>query len=294
MIGIVMKSIYKSEQAKKQVLELYDEKLKSLGIDFEEMDVNTSFGKTRVVKAGNENGKKIIVFHGINAGAPFTLEPVKGLIDKYLLYVIETIGQATKSAETIIDIKSEDFAKWADEVIEQLSIQNASFIGVSYGAYILQKLMIYRPDRLDKCILIVPAGLVNGSLGSSLKKLTFPLIRFMITKKDKHLKSFVSAFVPEDDNFMFRFQRALLLGVNIDFRRPSLLKQKDVAHFTKPVYIMAADNDVFFPGIEAVQRAKDIFQNLQDVYIFKNSRHMPSADVYPLMQQKLEEWINFD
>jgi len=287
-----MKSIYKNPEAKKQILELYDEKLNTLGIDFEEIDVNTSFGKTRVVKTGNENGRKIIVFHGINAGAPITLEAVKELRDNYLFYVIDTIGQTTKSAETIIDIKGEAFAVWADEVIDKLSIQNASFIGVSYGAYILQKLMIYKPERLDKCILIVPAGLVNGYLGSSLKKLTFPLIRFMITKKDKHLKSFLNAFIQDIDPFMFRFQRALLLGVNIDYRRPLLLKENDVAHFAGPVYVMVADDDVFFPGMAAVQRAKKIFLNLKDVYILKNSKHMPSVNTYPEIQQKIKEWID--
>jgi pimeloyl-ACP methyl ester carboxylesterase len=287
-----MKSIYKNQEAKKTVLALYDEKLNSLGIAYKEIDVNTSYGRTRVIKTGNEKGKVVVMFHGINAGSPLALEAVKELREKYLFYAIDTIGQATKSDETILDIKDNSYALWADEVLENLSIEKADFIGISYGAYILQKLITHRPDRVSKCIFVVPSGLVNGAFLESMIKLSFPLTRFLITKKDNHLKSFIKAFVPEDDNFMFRLQKALLLGVNMDYRRPVLLQENDVKHFTQPVYMMVSDNDIFFPGDEAVKKAKQIFKNLKEVHYLKNSKHMPHIGTYPEIQQKLSNWID--
>src|SRR5690606_26872895 len=123
------------------------------------IDVQTAYGNTRVIKTGNENGKKIVFFHGINAGAPICLEAVKGLGENYLLYAIDTIGQATKSDETVLNIKNDDYALWADEVLEKLAIEEADFVGISYGAYILQKLITHRPKRVNKCIFVVPSGL---------------------------------------------------------------------------------------------------------------------------------------
>lgn len=286
-----MKTLYKNSLAKKQIIDLYEEKLNSLGIDYEEIDVNTSFGQTRVIKTGNVKGQVVILFHGINAGSPVSLEAVKELKSQYLIYAIDTIGQTTKSSENRIDIKGNAYAVWADEVLELLSIQEANVIGISYGAYILQKLMTYKPDRLNKSILIVPSGLVNGSFGVSMRKLTFPLIKFMITKKEKDLKAFIKAFVPEEDEFMTRFQKAILLGVNMDYRRPFLLNENNVRHFFKPVYLMTADNDVFFPGDRAIERAKSIFKNLKDIHILEDCKHMPSANKYSEIQQKIKEWI---
>lgn len=286
-----MKELYKNALAKENIMSLYEEKLTSLAIDFQELDVNTYFGKTHVIKTGNENGKILVLFHGINAGAPLTIEAVKPLREKYLLYVIDTIGQATKSEETVLNIKNDSYALWADEVLDKLSIKEANFIGISYGAYILQKLITHKPKKVIKCIFVVPSGLVNGAFFLSIIKLTFPLIRFMITKKDKHLKSFIKAFVPDNDDFMFRLQKALLLGVNIDFRRPLLLQEKDISHFTNPTYIIVSDNDVFFPGNAAIKRAKKIFKNLKDVYYLKNSKHMPSVNHYFEIQQHIEKWI---
>ncbi len=284
-------TIYKNETAQKEIFGLYEEKLESLKIPYQEIDVQTSFGRTRIIKTGNEQGQKIVLFHGINAGAPLALESVKELSADYLLYAIDTIGQATKSDETLLNIKDDAYAIWADEVLDRLAISSANFVGISYGAYILQKLMTHRPEKIVKSILVVPSGLVNGAFLPSFTKLSIPLFRYMMTKRDQHLRSFLQSFVPEDDHFMFRLQKVLLQGVKIDFRRPLLLQKKDVDHFTKPVYMMVADNDIFFPGPAAVKRAKQLFRNLVDVHYLEQSKHIPHRDTFSEIQQVIRQWV---
>jgi pimeloyl-ACP methyl ester carboxylesterase len=286
-----MKSIYKSAKSKSKLMELYEEKLESLQIDYEEIDVKTSFGRTRVIKAGNENSKTIVLFHGINAGAPLTLEAVKDLRKDYLLYAIDTIGQANKSEENRINIKDNSFALWAAEVLRELHIEKANFIGISYGAYILQKLITHYPEKVEKCIFIVPGGLVNGKFLESMKKLTVPLLKFLLTKKDTHLNAFTKSFVPEEDEFMFRLQKEMLVGLNMDYRRPILLEAKDVQNFSNPVYMIVADDDVFFPGDDAIKKAKTIFKNFKEAHILKNCKHMPFIDRYPEIQLQIKTWI---
>ncbi len=287
-----MASIYKNNQAKTDLMNLYDEKLKDLQIDYTNIDVDTKFGRTRVVKTGNSKGKKIVMFHGYNAGAPITLEAIKGILDKYCFYVIETIGQATKSEETIMNIKDNSFALWVDEVLEKLEIKKVNVVGISYGAFIVEKLITYKPQRIEKCILVVPSGIVNGNIWKSTKKLTFPLIRWSITKKEKHLKSFLSAFVPTEDDFLFQMLSLIMKGVKLDTRIPKLLKPKEVENFKAPVYVIAAKDDIYFPGEKIAQRSKELFSNLKEVHLLENSKHMPSKNSYPIIQKKIVEWIN--
>ena len=286
-----MKQLYKTPESKDLILSLYNEKLESLDIEYENIDVVTSFGRTRVVKTGNKDGNIVFLFHRINAGAPLTLEAVKELGKDYLLFAIDTIGQATMSDENRINIEDNSYALWADEILKKLNIKDAYFIGISYGAYILQKLISYKPELVTKCIFVVPSGLVNGKFGASMIKLTFPLVRFLITKKDAHLKKFIKAFVPEEDEFMFRLQKALLTNLNMDYRRPILLREKDVKNFNNPVYMIVSDNDVFFPGLESIDRAKRIFNNFREAHILKNSKHMPNKEDYFEIQQKIKLWL---
>lgn len=286
-----MKPLYKNQSAKTEIMSLYDEKLNSLQIDYEEIDIKSSFGNTRVIKTGKENGKTIVLFHGINAGAPLTLEAVKDLRKDYLLYAIDTIGQATKSDENRLDINDNSYALWAFEVMNNLKIVESNFIGISYGAFILQKLISYKPEIVTKCIFIVPSGLVNGKFGVSMIRLTFPLIRFLITKNDTHLKKFLKAFVPEEDEFMFRLQKALLTGLNMDYRRPILLEEKDVEKFVNPVFLIVADDDIFFPGLEAIARSKKLFKNFKEAFVLENCKHMPGKESYTSLQHKIATWI---
>ncbi|MEM1321942.1 MAG: alpha/beta hydrolase [Bacteroidota bacterium] len=286
-----MSTLYKSKAAQFAIFQLYDEKLKSLDIPYQEIDVDTVYGRTRIIKTGNEQGPTIVLFHGINAGAPLALEAVKELREQYLLIAIDTIGQATKSAEHPLSIKDNAYALWADEVLEQLAITEANFIGISYGAFILQKLITFRPQRVAKCIFVVPAGLVNGALLPSFTQLSWPLMRYLITKKDHHLRSFLRAFVAEENDFMFRLQKALLAGVNIDYRRPGLLQASDVHHYNNPVYLIVADQDIFFPGPAAAKRAQEIFPNLQEVHFLINSRHIPHRSQFAEIQGKIVEWV---
>ena len=286
-----MSAIYRSEQAKIDIMKLYDEKLKSLNIDYTEIDIDTQFGRTRVVKTGNPNGKPIVLFHGFSAGAPLTLEAIMELRDTYTLLAVDTIGQATKSAETKMNIKDDSYGIWANEVIEKLNINEVNVIGISYGAFIVQKLITHKPELVGKCIFVVPSGIVNGNIWESITKLTIPLMRFKMTKKEEHLRAFIKAFVPDGDDFLFRLQKALLTGIYLDTRVPKLLKRKNVEHFDSPVYIITVSNDIFFPGKKMAERSKSLFNNLQEVHVLKGSKHMPGRETFGEIQLKIKEWV---
>jgi pimeloyl-ACP methyl ester carboxylesterase len=284
-------TIYKNRETKEQLMKLYEEKLASLAILYSEKDVPTQFGVTRVVQTGNPKGKQIVLFHGINAGAPITLEAVKGLVDDYSLIVIETVGQATKSEGAVMNIKDDSFAVWADEVFEYLKITNANIVGISYGAFIVGKIIKYKPERIGKCVLVVPSGIVNGDFWESMKKLTFPLIKWQITKKESDLTSFINAFIPKGDTFMHQMLSVMMKGVKLDTRIPPLLKVNDIKHFDKPVYVISADNDVYFPGEKVLTRSAELFSNLKETYLLKDSNHMPAKSSFPEIQKKLREWV---
>ena len=155
-------SIYKSEKDKQKFLELYDRKLASLNLKYEEKFVETFAGKTHVIAAGDADLPPVVLLHGINAGSPVALEAVKNLSAKYRIYAIDTVGQAGKSAETRLPINDESYGKWLAEVFDALKLKKAPVIGVSYGSVLLARLMAYQPERIEKAIFVVPIAIVNG------------------------------------------------------------------------------------------------------------------------------------
>lgn len=285
-------SIYKNHEAKVTMMSLYDEKLKACGFGhYEELFIETSFGKTHVIISGQPNAEPLVILHGINAGAPMAMEPVAHLNKERRLIGIDTPGQAGKSDERRLKMNSDEYGQWLLETLNGLNLEQVDIVAVSYGAFLLQKLIAFAPYKIKKAIFIVPSGFVSGSVMASMKLLSFPLIRFLMTKKDEHLKKFLSSFYSDIDKFAMDMQRTLLLDFKMDYSRPLLMKESESNGFDQPVYVMVADTDVFFPGPKALERCKKLFKNIKGTHLLKACKHIPGKERYEEIAKKIEIWL---
>ncbi|MFN3529892.1 MAG: alpha/beta fold hydrolase [Bacteroidia bacterium] len=288
-----MKSIvYKNPAAKQKIMSLYDQKLASLPVQPQSIYVDTFAGKTHVLKLGADHLPPLVLFHGINAGAAVSLKVIHSLQTQYRLFAIDTIGQATRSAETRLSLKGPDLGRWIAETLDALKIQKACMVGISYGAFLLQKFLQFAPKRVEKAIFVVPSGLVNGAIWPSLRQLSWPLLRFQMTKSKAHLHEFLKAFhqMPIDP-FWSELHYHLLTGTHMDYRRPPLLRPSEVAAVVAPVYMIGAENDIFFPAEVAVVQCKACFSNFQEAYLLKESKHIPDPNSYAEIKEKIAYWL---
>lgn len=286
-----METIYKTPEAKTALMELYDARLRDCGVqDYESTYVETFAGRTHIIKAGNPDGPRLLVLHGIHAGAPMSLEAITDLIPNYRIIAVDTVGQATRSAETVLPLKDNSYGKWIGEVLDKLDIDSISVIGVSYGGFILQRLIAHAPERVKKAIFIVPMGMASASPFRGAFKLSVPLMQFMITKKDKHLSRFLKAFYGDLEPRDLKFQRNLLTGVKMDFRRPPIFKKEESMGLKAPVYLILADDDVFIPPQKAMERCKKLFPNFKEGVMIP-SKHIPDPGSFSLICEKIDKWM---
>ena len=68
-----MRTIYKSEKGKEEILKLYDSQLSRLTTPWKDIYVDTSFGKTHIIETGNLQGEPLLFFHGGNSTSAYTL-----------------------------------------------------------------------------------------------------------------------------------------------------------------------------------------------------------------------------
>ncbi|MEP6925014.1 MAG: alpha/beta hydrolase [Pyrinomonadaceae bacterium] len=285
-------SIYKSEKDKQEILKLYDQKLASLNVRYDEQFVETFVGgQTHIISLGEAGLPPVVLLHGLNAGAPMALEVIKGLAAKYRIHAIDIIGQAGKSAETRISVKDLSYGKWLAEVFDRLQLEKVPVIAVSYGAFVLQRLIAYQPQRIERAIFVVPAGIVGGSFFQSVFKLLLPMRKFLKTKQMSDLLKFMDAFYTTKDDFSIAFQKLTLLGVNMDMRRPPLLKIDEMKLLDGPVYVLAADDDVFFPAEKMIKRCRQIFKTLAETKILPNSKHVPGDKDYDEIEKNIGRWL---
>lgn len=273
-------------------MRLYDVRLSRVEATTRSINVDTFAGNTHVVIAGAEDNPPIVVTHGINAGAAMTIEAMQGLLQKYRVIGVDTVGQATKSAKTRLSLTDESYGKWLCEVIRRLGLEQVPVLGVSYGGFILNKLLQHDQSVVSKAIFVVPAGFTNGPFLQSMKKLTWPMIQYFITKRRKKLRKFIDAFYNSIEEEDLEFQEYLLLGTRTDFRRPPLVKDNDVKHVETPVYCIVAGADIFFPGERSLANCRKVYPNFKDGYLLKGAKHVPDSKLHPVINEKVDQWLS--
>ena len=68
-----MRSLYKTDSGKTEIINLYDEKLIDLNIEYQYEIINSSYGKTNIIITGEPSNPPLIIIHGSNGCAPSSL-----------------------------------------------------------------------------------------------------------------------------------------------------------------------------------------------------------------------------
>ena len=287
-----MATIYKSPIYKETILELYQQKLDSFQVPYGEQQVMTFAGQTNVVVLGEAHLPPLVLIHGINVSAPIALEAVQELSQSYRIYGVDVVGQPNKSSETRLSVHDDSYGRWLEEVLDGLQLDKVPVIGVSYGGFIVQRLLQHASQRVERAILIVPAGFVNGSGFKSLLNVFLPMMKYWRSKSDKDLLKFMNAFYLEVDDYSLAYQKAVMQGIHMDMARPPLLRKKDVQNLEVPIYIIAAEKDIFFPGEALIKKAKKLFKNLVQAELLMGEKHVPDPRVYPRLNQLIRDFLS--
>ena len=170
-----MSSLFKTEQGKKDILQLYDAKLDSLKIEYEYLTVQTSFGKTNIIATGDPANPPIILVHGANGCAPIALETYANLHKMFRVFAVDVLAQPNKSAETRLSMKDESYGKWMNEIISTLGLESVILAGFSFGGLIILKTLEHDEAKIKEVYLSAPAYIVNGNPLKAIFKVFIPM-----------------------------------------------------------------------------------------------------------------------
>ncbi len=168
---------YRSRKAGERIIETYDALLGAWGVVCEEMDIETEYGATHIIAAGEKGLPPAVLFHGVgDDSALMWVYNAKALAARHRIYAVDTLGGPGKSIPGDGYNKQFDDVRWIDQVMDGLGIPSASLIGVSHGGYLAQLYTVRRPDRVRHTVAIassVPYG-HGGSPMKTMMKIFLP------------------------------------------------------------------------------------------------------------------------
>lgn len=280
-------SLYTSPEAKQRILNIYQEKLDELAIDYRFESVSTTFGDTNVIVTGDASNPPLVLIHGSNGCAPIALDIYPNLRKRYQVFAVDVIAQPNRSSETRPSMNDDSYGRWMNEVLEKLDLQEVTMVGFSFGGFVIFKQLAFDESRIKKAFLICPVGIVNGNPLKLIWNVFIPMKRYMSNGKEKHLNDFLNATFSVPDPFAKKMLPEVLKHFEMDFSPLPTFSKADAAKIKTPLTIVGAEKDLMFPGKKLLKRAQQIFPSLSGNVLLPNSKHVQNrAD-----NLKIEEMI---
>lgn len=270
-------SLFKSEQGKQEIFALYDEKLQEVGVQHESLTVDTSFGSTHILTAGDAANPPIILVHGSNACAPIALETYPDLHKTHRVYAVDVLAQPNKSAETRLSMKDDSYGKWMNEIIDALKLESVVLAGFSLGGLVILKTLEYDERKISEVFLTAPAYIVNGNPFKAIFKMFIPMKRYMKTRNIALVEKVISELFTNKDPFAIRFMSKVFVEFDMDFTQVPVIDAKKARNISTPITLFAAQDDLLFPGQKMLKRAHKIFPSLKSCMLLEDSKHVQTA-----------------
>lgn len=268
-----MTSKLKKIEGKKQMANLYFQKLNDLEIIYKIKLVETSFGDTNVIIAGDFNKPSLILVHGFCSCAPFALETMLGLENHFRIYAIDVLGESHLNQNRILKTKTNDYEKWIYEILSYLQVYDAYFMGISLGGYIGLKSLVLNSRRFKKVFLINPIGVVNYKYLNILTQILPLHIMFKFLNNETYVKKMYRKIFTEKDAFTFSSFRTLLSYGMFKFVSYPLISKQETTSITTPLYLIVSEDEVIYSGRKLVQKSKDFFPSIEEVVLFEKAKH---------------------
>ncbi|WP_441248134.1 alpha/beta fold hydrolase [Kitasatospora sp. McL0602] len=122
------------------------------------LDIPTSFGVTRVHRAGPQSGEPIVLLPGAGGNSLMWHRYIAPLAQHRTVITVDTIGEPGASMQTAPVGDGRDGAVWLDELLAALEVTAGHVVGCSYGGWLALSHQIHRPGRTASLTLVDPAG----------------------------------------------------------------------------------------------------------------------------------------
>ena len=269
-------SVFKSAEGRQRILDQYDRLLSAFDFEYREQYIETSYGSTYILESGPHELPPLFLFHGSTSNSAAWFADIKKLTQYYHVLAVDLIGDAGHSAETRLDMKSDDYAMWIRELFEKLGIEKAFIMGNSLGAWMCLKFASVFPGKVERMVLIAASGITPIRLSFVFRVILYSLrggkggeaIARMVYGKDRIPQEVIDYINIISENY------SPYTGVI------PVLSDSDMARLVMPVMYIAGEDDQLTNAPKSAGRLKKLLPQ-PTVFVLKDTGHV----VYNVMDK---------
>ena len=131
----------------------------------------THLGETFVVASGHADAPPVILLHGSGANSAMWRDDASTWSTKDARLCSRPPGEPGLSLAARPPLASDAYVRWLTEVLDGLSVDRASFVGISLGGWLAARFAIERADRVNRLVLLSPSGIGRQKTSTLLPRL---------------------------------------------------------------------------------------------------------------------------
>ena len=288
---------FRSAGAKERYLAYYDHMAERWPVASEPRMLDTAYGRTFVRVSGPAGAPPLVLLHGAGGNSLMWLPNVEALSACHRTYAVDTIDDCGRSVYARPLTCADDFVRWLDELFTALDLREPiDLVGLSYGGWLTGQYALRLPGRLDKIVLLAPAGIVLPlSMGfivravPCLVPLRYFTQRFMywlaqdLARKDEAGRELVEDLT--DGAFM-----ALRCFKRNRPANPTVLTDEELRGIKVPVLYLVGEHEKIYSAQKAVERLHKAAPQIQ-AEIMPNAGHDLTAVQSELVNRKVLEFL---
>jgi pimeloyl-ACP methyl ester carboxylesterase len=137
---------------------VYDALVEKWPVPHETIDLPGRFGCTHMLVSGPKSAPALVLLHGYLATLNMWASNIVELSRDYRVYALDIMGQPGRSLPDQPFLSQNDLLLWLSDVLDNLGIQRANLVGMSYGGWLTLNYAIHNPGRVNKIVLLSPAA----------------------------------------------------------------------------------------------------------------------------------------
>ncbi|WP_067548464.1 alpha/beta fold hydrolase [Nocardia crassostreae] len=149
---------FTSAAAEATFLSVYDSVAATWPVPSTNVDVETSFGTTRVRKSGEGEGAPIMLLPGIGGNGQAWHRFIEAFARDHVVYTPDIIGWAGRCVQTSPLSDTADIAKWMTQVLDGLGVDRVHLAGNSLGAWLAGAVAVHNSERLETLTMFEPSA----------------------------------------------------------------------------------------------------------------------------------------
>jgi pimeloyl-ACP methyl ester carboxylesterase len=263
----------------------YQASLRRWPVPYEELDLESRFGRTHVIASGPRDAPPLVLVHGYGASSTMWALNVGELARQYRVLAVDVIGQAGKSRTRAPLATRDECEGWLASILDGLGIDRARLVGMSYGGWLVLDFAIAAPERVRAVAALSPGGLLALSPQLRWRAMLAALVPWQRVS-DLVLMRWISARQGRADaeqRVMAKLMaRQMFLGLRV--RRELVMSGAPADPFSDdelrslrvPTLLLIGEQEVLYPPAAALEHARRLIPGLVGELIPGASHDLPS------------------